>query len=217
MEKNRNINILIGTPAYGGMMHMDFVNSLLDYHKAGIPFTLAAIGNESLITRGRNTIISLFNDHKEFTHLLFLDADIGLKSEDLIRLLSHDKDVIGAPVALKGFDDEGNPVLNTGEHLEQEGGLTVVDRVGTAVFILSRVANDVLINSSDIYPPRGESFSLGVKLKNPQYDVFQVGVKDGEYLSEDYWVCKTLQEKGFKVYVDTSIPVRHNGNYCFHN
>jgi hypothetical protein len=56
-----------------------------------------------------------------------------------------------------------------------------------------------------------------VKLKNPQYDVFQVGVKDGEYLSEDYWVCKTLQEKGFKVYVDTSIPVRHNGNYCFHN
>ena len=35
----------------------------------------ATIGNESLITRARNTIVQLFMDH-DYTHLMFIDADL---------------------------------------------------------------------------------------------------------------------------------------------
>ena len=47
------------------------------------------------------------------------------------------------------------------------------------------------------------------------YDVFKVGVYDGEYLSEDFFFCRYLREMDYKILVDPSIPTRHNGNYVF--
>jgi hypothetical protein len=52
---------LIGTPAYSGLAHIDFVNSILGFQRAGLAFDLMCIGNESLITRARNKIISYFH------------------------------------------------------------------------------------------------------------------------------------------------------------
>ena len=94
--------LLIGTPAYGGMMHSDCVSALLQYQRAGIDFALMSIGNESLITRARNTILSEFHARSGFTHLLFLDADVLLPPAGLRRLLASGRDVIGAAVTLIG-------------------------------------------------------------------------------------------------------------------
>jgi len=213
-----NINLFIATPCYGNQCHTDFLHSLLSYHKAGIPFTVFTIGNESLIPRARNTCLSYFYGMAGFTHLLFLDADIYLHSDGLIRLLSHDKDVIAAPVALKGYDAAGKPVYNTGNVLAEEGPLIKVDKVGTAVFILSRDAINALVadaeKNNDVYysnpHTRGDA-DASVKM----YDVFKTGVFNGEYDSEDYYVCRTLRRLGFDVFVDPEISTRHNGMYVF--
>jgi hypothetical protein len=47
------------------------------------------------------------------------------------------------------------------------------------------------------------------------YDVFQTGVFDGDYLSEDFYVCKVLMELGFNVYVDSNVRTKHNGMFVF--
>jgi hypothetical protein len=44
------------------------------------------MGNESLITRARNTLVSQFldadkKDPDSFTHLMFIDSDIGFNGE----------------------------------------------------------------------------------------------------------------------------------------
>ena len=200
-------NIFIGTPAYGGMVHIDYLNSILDFHKEKLPITVMNIGNESLITRGRNTVISYFHAMKQFSHLLFLDADVGLSAAGLKTLLSHDKDVIGAVCRLKGE----NATNVYGVH--GSGNLVVVDKVGTAVFMLSRKAVDCLIQNATPYSRN--PMSRGRNDDIPMYDVFQCGVVDGQYLSEDYFVCNTLQKNGFDVYVDTSVSTRHNGSYVF--
>ena len=213
------VNLFIATPCYANQCHTDYLHSIMSYHKAGIPFTVFTLGNESLIPRARNSCISYFYGMMGFSHLLFLDADIYLHADGLIKLLSHDKDVIGAPVALKGFDAAGNPVYNTGKILaEEEGGLIKVDKVGTAVFILSRDAVNELISDAeknkDVYysnpHTRGDANS-NMKM----YDVFKTGVFNGEYDSEDYYVCRTLRRLGFDIYVDTTVSNRHNGNYVF--
>lgn len=211
------VNLFIGTPAYNGMVHIDYLNSIMEYHRDGIPVTTMTIGNESLITRGRNTVISYFHNLKQFTHLLFLDADMYLSSENLLKLILHDKDVIGAPVALKGFDKSGRPVYNVGKVLEEDGNLLKVDRVGTAVFMLSRDAVDALVSDAEakgrVYGSNPHTRGQAADL--PMYDVFQVGVFDGEYLSEDYVVCRVLQKLGYDVFVDPDVKNKHNGMFVF--
>lgn len=214
------INILIGTPAYNGLVCIDFVNSMLDFHKNKLPFSLMMLGNESLITRGRNTIISHFYNMKEFTHLLFLDADIGIDAKSIIQLLAHDVDVIGAPVALKGFNPETREkvynVINSMKSVEKPE-LYEVDKVGTAVFMMSRKAVESLISEAidknDTYVPN--KFTR-TKIKQPlMYDIFKTCVINDEYLSEDYYVCNNLKKMGYKIYVDDTVFPSHTGMFVF--
>lgn len=220
MEKKIELNLFIGTPCYNSMIHSDYLHSIISYQERGLPITIMTLGNESLITRGRNTIISYFHYDKRFTHLLFLDADMHLHANELIKLVAHEKDVIGAPVRLKGknrFDN--SPVYNTGKLIEDKGnGLVVMDRIGTAVFMLSRKAVDALVahavKNDDVYS--GNPHTRGdANIEIPQYDIFKTGVFDGEYLSEDYYVCRVLRELGFDTYVDTTCRTVHNGMFSF--
>ena len=70
-------NVMVATPAYGGAVQLSYVRSLLGYAAAGLRFTLVGIANESLVTRARNALLSTFHARPEYTHLLFLDADLG--------------------------------------------------------------------------------------------------------------------------------------------
>lgn len=206
-------HIMIGTPAYGGMVHMDFVHSLLDYQKAGVRFTLATLGNESLITRARNTLLSMFHHRADLTHLLFLDADVSLSASSLHQMLSEQRDVIGAPVALKGRNAEGGRIFNIGRVLGESGTMLKVDRIGTAALMFSRQAVEALVEDAI---KRGRVYERMKTLQGDggpslHYDVFGVGVHDGEYLSEDYWACMTLRRLGFDICVLPDIVTRHHG------
>jgi hypothetical protein len=205
-------NVLVGTPAYNGMVHCDYVRSLLDFGNAGIRYSFLAIAGESLITRARNSILSRFHAMEEFTHLLFLDGDVLLKGADLGRLLGHGRDVVGAAVALK-TGREGRPVYNVAGDLGADGPLCRVERVGTAALLLSRRAGTALVEDARTagraYRPNPEGRGMGDP--DEVFDVFQVGVRDGEYLSEDFWVCYRLRELGFDVFVDQAIRTRHHG------
>jgi hypothetical protein len=211
-------NILIGTPAYAGQVHVDYVHALLGFYRAGVRFSLMTVDKESLITRARNTIISQFAALTEYTHLLFLDGDVHIEGEAVKRLVDHEKDIIGAAVPLKGTDENGKQLYNTGRALVYDGELVITDRLGTAVLMLSRSAVDALISDAR-GSGRGYSVSPNHQQSNhapvDQYDVFQVGVVNGEYLSEDFWVCTRLRELGFDVHVDPKIEVRHHGPTVF--
>jgi len=206
--------VMIGTPAYGGLMHADYVNSLLGYQAAGLRFSLMSIGNESLITRARNTIFSEFLVREEFTHLLFLDADVQLHAAGLQRMLGYGKDVIGAPVALKARDANGARVFNLGDTCGEDGPLVLCTRIGTAALLLSRRAATSLAEDAKAHGhvySRGSTVQRGNLRARIGYDVFRVGVIDDEYLSEDYWACHTLRRLGYGIHVDPTVVTQHSG------
>ena len=211
-------HIMIGTPAYGGMVHVDYVSSLLLFASSGIPFTLVTIGNESLITRARNTIFAAFHARPQFSHLLFLDGDVRMSAASLARLVNANVDVIGAPVALKGRNPDGTRIWNVGQCVGEAGELTVCDRIGTAVFMLSRKAVAAL---ADDAMRRGAVYGRSPRTQRGDfdadihYDVFSVGVVEGEYLSEDFWACHRLRQLGFKIHVDPTVVTQHHGTVAF--
>ena len=94
----RQKHIFIATPCYGGQLGEPYFRSMMRLaimcNKYDIPFTISTLANESLITRGRNTLTSFFMENKEATHLFFIDADIEFNPEDLLRMVAYDKPVI---------------------------------------------------------------------------------------------------------------------------
>lgn len=208
-------HLMIATPAYGGMLHMDYLNSLLNYQREGIEFTLATIGNESLITRARNTLLSLFWANQYCTHLLFLDADVSLESAGLRHMLAQRRDVIGAPVALKGRNAHGQRIFNVGKCVGEAGEQILVEHVGTAALLLSRRAVGALVEQAiargGVYAPARANLRGSYDESALMYDVFQVGVVDGVYLSEDYWVCRALRQLGFDIHVQLDAITKHHG------
>ena len=207
------VNLMVATPAYGGMVHLDYASTLLDLRAAGVPFTLMGVGNESLITRARNALLAAFHAREAYTHLLFLDADVGIPAAGVQRLIAHGRDVIAAPVPLKGAGASGERLFNVGRVVGESGPLTLVDRVGTAALMLSRRAVDALVEDAkrDGRVYERASTLVGDPVATIHYDVFRVGVDDGEYLSEDYWACAALRRLGFAIHVDPTIVVRHHG------
>lgn len=206
-------HLLIATPAYGNMLHADFLHTLLDYRQTGIAFTLATVGNESLITRARNYLASMFWPRAELTHLLFLDADVSLPPASLRRMLASKADVVGAPVALKGRDAAGRRIFNVGHASGEAGEFILAERIGTAALLLSRKAVGALVRDAveagRVYRHNGAARE---RVAPPvQYDIFQVGVVEGEYLSEDYWVCARLRALGFQIHVLPEAATRHHG------
>lgn len=206
-------HIMVCTPAYGGMVHIDFVRSLLAFQHAGIRFTLVTLGNESLVTRARNTLLSIFHHRADVTHLLFLDADVALSPESLLAMIAENREVIGAPVALKGRNDHGGRIFNVGRTVGESGAAILVDRVGTAALMLSRRAVTALVEDAIAH---GHVYERTKTLRGDtgpsiHYDVFRVGVHEGEYLSEDFWACMTLRRLGFEICVLPDIVTHHHG------
>ena len=97
----RDKHIFIATPCYGGQIGEPYFRSMMRLailcNKYDIQFTVSTLANESLITRGRNTLVSFFMEHPEATHLFFIDADIEFDPNDLLRMVAYDRPItVGA-------------------------------------------------------------------------------------------------------------------------
>ena len=101
IEVLRNKHIFIATPCYGGQIGEPYFRSMMRLailcNKYDIQFTVSTLANESLITRGRNTLVSFFMEHPDATHLFFIDADIEFDPNDLLRMVAYDRPItVGA-------------------------------------------------------------------------------------------------------------------------
>ena len=98
MEKLRQHHVMVATPCYGGMVGEPYLKAMTGlsilFKHYGLNFTLATLSNESLVTRARNTLLAMFLQNPNYTHLLFIDADIGFIPQDVVKLLHRDKDIV---------------------------------------------------------------------------------------------------------------------------
>jgi len=92
---------------FGGKCDINYVMSLIALLGTKPPVTVAyrfaLASGDSLIPRGRNRIASAFLK-SDATHLLFIDADIQFKPEDVYGLLQSGHNLVAAPYPAKELD-----------------------------------------------------------------------------------------------------------------
>jgi hypothetical protein len=143
-QEQQEIKLLIGTPAYNSVVYTDYLHSVLSFGSVtGLNVTVVTIGNESLITRARNKLFTLF-ENNNFDYLLFIDADIHFDIKEFVKLFKAQKDIIGSPVRLKSTD---KVVLNfeaSKPFKPEDYPIFEVDKIGSAAFMISqKVAKDM--------------------------------------------------------------------------
>ncbi len=237
------MHVTIATPMYGGMCAGAFAKSLVNtmniLGKAGIEVSFIDLYNESLITRARNTLTHMFLQSKS-DYLLFIDADQTFRPGDIVRMLSHDKELIGAPVPMKSIRWDGvrQAALDGKENLEEFSGIYNINflpgffnngnkvklsdpievlYVGTGMMLIKRevfekIADKVQEYTYDGSPMKDLNIMPGqTKIK----DYWATGIVNDRLLSEDYNFCNLWREVGGKIYVDILAKVIHIGTYYF--
>ena len=89
LSELRKKKIFVATPMYGGQCHGMYTKSTADLAKMGLAYDIDIrffyLFNESLITRARNYCADEFV-RSDFTHLMFIDSDIGFDPNDVLSL-----------------------------------------------------------------------------------------------------------------------------------
>lgn len=223
-------HVFVATPCYGGMVTQAYTQSLLGLcvDAATLPMnvSLAMLGQDALITRSRNTLVARFLESRA-SHLLFVDADIGFSTADVVRLVTARRGVIGAmyPIRAHRWGPDaltriraGEPATSAcldyvGEPLGPPGpdGIAPARYAGTGFLMIAREA---ILDLAAAYPEtrcRHAHVAGGDPIDT--YALFDCLIEPGtrNYLSEDYGFCERWRRIGGTIWLDTTIRLSHNG------
>ena len=213
----KNTRVHICMPCYGGMLTESTFTSFIKWastaKQLGINWTVETLSNESLISRGRNTLTARFLHNKESTHLMFIDSDIGWEAWHLLVLLNRDVDVIGGLYPMKSMPVKwcvnGFEGAETGpDHLQE------VTKTGTGFLLIKREVFEKL-NAHPAVRPFVNDIGLPAELNPHMKTYFDTAVREGRYYSEDWTFCENWRDLGGKVWVDKRVLLKHTGTYVF--
>lgn len=219
----KTFNVHFCIPCYGGQISeqtfMGIVKWGQEASKLGISWTMETLVNESLISRGRNTLAARFLHNEKTTHLFFIDADIGFDPWHVLTVLNHNKDVVCGLYPMKQLPLQWvvNSVAGDDEP-PRDDFLVEVSKSGTGFMcIKEHVFEDV--KQHPAVKPFNNDIGLPKELDPYMYTYFDSAVRDNRYYSEDWTFCENWRDIGGKVWVDSRILLKHTGhfNFCHEN
>lgn len=233
-------NVLFAIPCYDQQITeptmMSLIKTLMYFRDYNIKFAVATI-TDSLINRARNNMVAKFMANEQFTHMMFIDADISWEPDSIIKMLWHNQDVMTAAYPIKKIEwdkvvenvnnnipadklqensmrfvvnaakDEFNKTLNV-----VNGAVEIFD-AGTGFMLIKR---ETILKLIEAYPElkySDDTGSLNDEEKAWTYAFFNSYIDPhlNRFLSEDYGFCRYWQKIGGKIWVDPLIHLGHLG------
>jgi hypothetical protein len=211
-------------------------NLLLLGIQSGFGVRVELLGNESLITRGRNTLVARFMDQADATHLLFVDADITFQPADVVRMVGFGEDVVAGMYPLKTREWNAEAVARVqggegpdtaplryvgavcrGAAAEARDGFVTGEYAGTGFMLIRRGA---LVRLMGAHPELHflAAHDRGSQDPSPhQFALFDCMIEPEtrHYLSEDYTFCRRWRDLGGRIWLDTRGKLVHTGGADF--
>lgn len=234
------MKIFIATPMYGGIAKNPYTislqNLIVKLSQKGYSISTTTVGNESLITRARNTLAHKFMS-TDCDAILFIDADHGWDSDDIIKMIESGKDVIGAIYPMKGINwDNVRAAALVGKQaneLEQYSGHFAINLlpdkdqtldvnqpfkvkdIGTGMLFITRKVFEQLEPHCKKYKNNNVG-NTGIAFGEMVTEYFTTFIDEGDVLlSEDYAFCRMWQNIGGEVWSAPWVRITHSGDYNF--
>ena len=265
MNETKNINekieqfvnekkpvVYILTPCYGSVCYVNYVYSLMMtlevFRQYKITANVEFCKSDSLVTRARNNLVAKAMNDPNMTHILFIDNDISWEPFDVLKLLLHDKNIVGGIYPLKNYhwnkllENNGESVRNMIEkknksqlsdfindenmiqynllnyninykssEIKIEKNLTEFKHIPTGFMLLKRSAIEKM---QEAYPSTKYTDDVHFLTEEENkycYALFDCGVEDEHYFSEDWMFCHRWSKMGGKLWIDISINLTHTG------
>ena len=226
--REKKFKIFLGMPMYGGLLSEATMHGLLQLqqwsYERGVGFRFQSMGNESLITRARNTIVSMMMDQQDYvaTHLLFIDADIGFSAQNVERLICSEKDVAcgvyprkhiylekikkileetpdATPDEIEARALGYNINFDNPNDLRGENGFFKVNEAATGMMLVKREVFRTMFKKFPERKYETDQIVNGTHYRSDNcYDLFAVGpyetLGQKRYLSEDYYFSRLWTE-----------------------
>lgn len=249
-EKKPYVYIL--TPCYGSISYINYTECLIStiqlFKLYNVNVNVVFCKGDSLVTRARNNLIAKAMNDPDMTHILFIDNDITWEPFDILKLILHDKNIVGGIYPLKRYRWE-KLIENNGENVKQwleksknpqfnkfidkesmiqhnllhyninyvsndvsiKKNLTEVKHLPTGFMLIKK---EVISNMFKAFPSTKYNDDVHFLSKDENehaYALFDCGVEEGHYFSEDWMFCHRWSKLGGKIWADVSINLAHTG------
>ncbi len=188
----KEARVLIGIPAAGYTRHGIFLDYVMNLEKPKNCKFAFAHGQSP--AQARNMVIRQALE-EGWTHIFFIDDDVLIPPDGLMRLLKHDKDIVTGLYLLRRwphqpiiFDDDNRDDQKVQWHCLSDGenGLIEIQNAGLGCALIK---TDVFRRLEDPW----------ITLGNP----------DPEGWCDDVWFFKKCMKAGFKMYCDLELKAGH--------
>ena len=184
----------------------------------GIDIEVGQVRGDALISRSRSLMASAFL-RSDADVLLTIDSDIWFRPEDALGLCQKalDYDMIGACYVTRSAQPQPAMLLPPGEQVLFMAATSPVEVpfISTGFMAVSRkpfeALRDTLPHCHQNWRGEGDQDRSFWPFYMP-YTIPWPGGDVNMYLSEDWAFCQRARDAGFKVWLDPSIRLGHNGD-----
>jgi hypothetical protein len=138
-----------------------------------------------------------------YDYLFSVDYDISFKPDTLVKMLSHDKDIVTGIYRQRNMDHQILEVFEPND----KGGFTHMawDKIkDKSLFEIGACGFGCVLIKKKVM----------VDIGYPQFK-YHAALNHAETFSEDLDFCRKARAKGFKLFADTSIVCEHTGKIVF--
>lgn len=198
--------ILIATPSYDGRVDVRYAHSILSTQKICSKYSIEIdpvfVCFDAIVSKARNDLFC-YGYENNYDDIFYIDADISWNPEQFLKIVNNPFDFVSG-IYLKKQENIDYPVNIIPDQKIDENGIMEVATVPTGFLRLSRNAMEILWEKSIPYTISQE--------KKYTKLVFETGIIDGRFMSEDIVLCLKWRQLKQKVYLDTTVTVAHSGH-----
>ena len=228
----KNKSLLVCTPMHSGMCTSAYTMSILDLQmecvRRGIHFGSFFLDGVSIISMARDKLAKVFLE-SGYDYLLFIDADILFKADEVLEMLNYDVDIIGGvypkrhiewdrvvDAVRRGVSAEDAPLhaseftfMGASESVKiGDKKIVEVEGIGTGMMLIKRRVFTEMSSQVKTYV----DVDGGI---NHMFFPIYLDEDSNRLWPEDYSFCRKWRSMGGRIYAAPWIKMKHVGLYDF--